>query len=89
MILFIYYSCLGNICRTGDGETSNYICKNSENCSVPIEEIKKNIYPICSFNGKTPIVCCLPEKIFQTTTTTIKPAGLSPVLKTYPATESM
>ncbi|CAI6344853.1 unnamed protein product [Macrosiphum euphorbiae] len=69
----ILVSCEGNICRTGDGETSYSICKNFENCSVSIEEIKKNIYPICSFYGKTPIVCCL--------------ASISPVLKTYSATE--
>ncbi|XP_060870124.1 serine protease snake-like [Metopolophium dirhodum] len=73
----------------GNGETSNYICRNWENCPVPIEELRRNIYPICSFNGITPIVCCPPEKNIhnQFTITTIKPASISPILKTSAATE--
>ncbi|XP_060870189.1 venom protease-like isoform X2 [Metopolophium dirhodum] len=79
----------GDICGHGDGETSNYICRNWENCPVPIEELTRNIYPLCSFNGITPIVCCPPEKniLNQFTITTIKPESISPISKTSAATE--
>jgi len=52
-----------------------------ENCPVAIKEIEEDIHPqICSFNGKTAIVCCPPEKNTNTT--------INPVL-TYSATESL
>ena len=92
MNLFIlYYSCIDEICRNGDGKTANSICRNIERCPVAKEGLKKHIIPqLCSFNGSTPIVCCPPEKNTnnEITTTTKKPST-NPVLKSYSATESM
>jgi len=93
MNLFIlYYSCIDEICRKGDGKTANFICRNIERCPVAKEGLKKNIIPqLCSFNGSTPIVCCPPEKNtnIQITTTTKKPSTNPVLQKSYSATESM
>jgi len=91
MNLFVYYSCLGDICRKGEVATANFICRKIDRCPFAKEEIKKNKLPeTCSFDGFTPIVCCPPEKNAnnQITTTTKKPS-INPVLKSYSATESM
>lgn len=80
----------GDICRKGDGKSSNSICRNIENCPVAKEGLKKNIIPqLCSFSGSVPIVCCPPENKTLTvnpstsTSTTKKPS----VMQTYSATE--
>lgn len=86
-IIFIY---LGDICRKSHRKSSNYICRDIDNCPVAKEGIKKNIIPqLCSFKESKPIVCCPPTNTMQTvqptTSTSIKPN----TNKTYSATESM
>ncbi|XP_060842098.1 venom protease-like [Rhopalosiphum padi] len=52
---------IGEVCRKGDGISSDSICMDIKDCQVAKEGLKKNIYPQhCLFDGSNPnpIVCC-------------------------------
>lgn len=55
---------IGEICHSGYNSTYNSICKNINECSAMITQMKAKNYSvkICSFIGKNPIVCCPPNK---------------------------
>jgi len=42
-----------------------HVCKILDDCKTAIEDIRDNVkYPtICSFKGKTPVVCCAPDSV--------------------------
>lgn len=51
----------GNVCKEGEGNASDYVCKRPENCSSLERDIRRqNFPPICSFVGNKPVVCCSP-----------------------------
>lgn len=54
--------CIGDICRKSDQSSSNSTCKNIKDCPVIIKQMKEKNYSteICSFAGRSPIVCCPP-----------------------------
>ncbi|XP_026813600.1 venom protease-like [Rhopalosiphum maidis] len=52
---------IGEVCRKGDGISSDYICMDIKDCQVAKEGLMKNIFPQhCLFDrtNPNPIVCC-------------------------------
>jgi hypothetical protein len=82
MNLFINLG-IGEVCRKGDGISSDSICMDIKDCQVAKEGLKKSIYPQhCLFNGSNPnpIVCCPQDPATN---------KISNIIKSYSSIESI
>ncbi|VVC45550.1 Serine proteases, trypsin family, serine active site,Peptidase S1, PA clan,Serine proteases, trypsin [Cinara cedri] len=79
----------GDICKKGNGGTSDHVCRTLNNCST-VANLRTNSIKLgfCSYNNQIPIVCCPPTDYAIVSTTKVKRSSSPTVaVKTYSATE--